>query len=503
MRRTPLRRLGPELSRLVTALTVPPRTRADLDPLVTVIDESKPSSMANPGADSVRAWAAHSAIVTTSCRTNDTAVQGILQKAPQQQRGARAAGPVEPTLPIVLADLVRRRRGGGHLRDDLEALLVLLPRVRPPFSDPGAAERQQDFKGAFLDFNLDLDLPPVCRPGPFRSTGSGRPLPGLPGCVRRATSTPHTRETRLYRCASHTQPPVLRPAGRAYHDGEASAEGRRRTTSRSTTALTGGAIPDATWTGQGASRARPGSTATCPITPGVSTAWFAARPSQVRLRCRRRPHSTPSHGSTLGRRRRSTRDPTWRTAPNGEDMAADAHAPARELTKQPTAKRCRRSAGRPEEGPLNCASGQGAESAAGKALPDEAKLPMVPRLMTSPTSGRRTLNTPAADDTEELRPPSGRCRRMSAGDGDRHGCGDCFDGPGSMAADFGLPVITPEQQELFLRGRTNSALNLATMDWQHADTDVWRIYRLVDRRTSTTTSASASDPHRRSEEPSK
>ena len=164
--------LGPELSRLVNGVTVLAKdARKNLDPLVTVIDESKPIlDSQTESADSVRAWAAHLATVTKQLQTNDTAVQGILQKAPQATDEVRALlDRLQPTLPIVLANLVSVGEVAVTYRDNLEALLVLLPQGAAAIQAIQVPNKntKQDFKGAFLDFNLNLNLPPVCSTGFF------------------------------------------------------------------------------------------------------------------------------------------------------------------------------------------------------------------------------------------------------------------------------------------------------------------------------------------------
>ncbi|BCO36327.1 MCE family protein [Mycobacterium heckeshornense] len=164
--------LGPELSRLVNgATTLAKDARKNLDPLVTVIDESKPIlDSQTESSDSIRAWAAHLATVTKQLQTNDTAVQGILRKAPQAADEVRALlDRLQPTLPIVLANLVSVGEVAVTYRDNLEALLVLLPQGAAAIQAIQVPNKntKQDYKGAFLDFNLNLNLPPPCTTGFF------------------------------------------------------------------------------------------------------------------------------------------------------------------------------------------------------------------------------------------------------------------------------------------------------------------------------------------------
>ena len=160
--------LGPELSRLVKGVdNLSADARRDVNELVALIDGVKPVLDAFP-ADSVQGWTSHLATVTKQLQTNDSAVAGLLQKAPSAVDEAQAlVDRLTPTLPIVLANLVSVGQVLVTYRADLEALLVELPM--------GAADAQgilvpnmntkQDYVGANLSFNLNINLPPVCSTG--------------------------------------------------------------------------------------------------------------------------------------------------------------------------------------------------------------------------------------------------------------------------------------------------------------------------------------------------
>jgi phospholipid/cholesterol/gamma-HCH transport system substrate-binding protein len=162
--------LGPELSRLVKGLNnVSSDARKNLDSLVALIDDSKPvldSEAQSSG--SLQAWASHLAVVTKQLQTHDSDLAGLLQKGPQAADEARQLlDRLTPTLPIVLANLVSIGQVAVTYRDDLEALLVELPQGAADIQGAGVANRnvKQDYNGAFLSFNLNLNLPPVCSTG--------------------------------------------------------------------------------------------------------------------------------------------------------------------------------------------------------------------------------------------------------------------------------------------------------------------------------------------------
>jgi phospholipid/cholesterol/gamma-HCH transport system substrate-binding protein len=160
--------LGPELSRLVKGVAnLSADARKDLDSLVDLIDDVKPVLDSFP-PDSVEAWAAHLAAVTKQLQINDPALAGLLQKGPAAVDEARGLfDRLSPTLPIVLANLVDVGQVAVTYRADVEALLVLLPEGTAVSQGilVGNKDHKQDYNGAFLSFNLNLNLPPPCTTG--------------------------------------------------------------------------------------------------------------------------------------------------------------------------------------------------------------------------------------------------------------------------------------------------------------------------------------------------
>lgn len=162
--------LGPEIQRFVkgsTALAID--SRANINELTTLIDQSKPvlDSQTDTG-DSIQAWASHLATISGQLRDQDAAVEGVIT------RGSPAADEVralldrfQPTLPVLLANLVSVGEVAITYQPNLEQLLVLLPQGTAVTSATGVANRhtKQDYKGAYLSFNLNLNLPPPCTTG--------------------------------------------------------------------------------------------------------------------------------------------------------------------------------------------------------------------------------------------------------------------------------------------------------------------------------------------------
>jgi phospholipid/cholesterol/gamma-HCH transport system substrate-binding protein len=162
--------LGPEISRIVKGSTaVAINARKNLDPLLTVIDKSKPIlDSQTDTADSIQAWARHLASITSSLQRNDESVRGLLQKGPAAVDEARQLfDRLNPTIPVLLANLVSLNQVLVTYRPGIEQLLVLLPQATSMIQGVNLANRdtKQPFAGAFLDFNLNINLPPPCSTG--------------------------------------------------------------------------------------------------------------------------------------------------------------------------------------------------------------------------------------------------------------------------------------------------------------------------------------------------
>ncbi len=162
--------LGPELSRLVKGTTnLAIDAHKNLDSLLTLIDESKPVlDSQTRSSDAIQAWAAHLATITSQLRDNDSAVAGLLHTGgPAADEARQLFDRLNPTLPIVLANLVSVGQVGVNYRDNLESLLVELPQGAADIQAVGVANHntKQDYLGAFLSFNLNLNWPPACTTG--------------------------------------------------------------------------------------------------------------------------------------------------------------------------------------------------------------------------------------------------------------------------------------------------------------------------------------------------
>jgi phospholipid/cholesterol/gamma-HCH transport system substrate-binding protein len=174
--------LGQELSRLFgggSKLAID--SRKNLDSILTLIDQSKPIlDSQTDSSNSIQAWAAHLASITTSLRNIEQnerstigqggAISGVLQSGSPFFLALRdVIDRLQPTLPTVLDNLVPVGDVLLTYRDNVEALLTELPQV---VADSGAIQLQdKDLKGPYrglgLSFNLNLNWPPPCTTGFF------------------------------------------------------------------------------------------------------------------------------------------------------------------------------------------------------------------------------------------------------------------------------------------------------------------------------------------------
>ncbi|MCT7657142.1 MCE family protein [Mycobacterium deserti] len=167
---TALGGLGPELARFFKGgSNLAIDATANLGDLTNLTDNVAPIlETQTDTADSVQAWADHLGTVTDQLRTNDAAVRGTLQGAPRAADEIRALfDRVKPTLPVLLTNLVSVGDVALAYQPNIEYLLVLLPTGTEAIQAVGVPNRntKQDYNGAFLSFNLNINLPPTCTTG--------------------------------------------------------------------------------------------------------------------------------------------------------------------------------------------------------------------------------------------------------------------------------------------------------------------------------------------------
>lgn len=160
--------LGPEISRIVQGSTqLAIDARANLDPLITVIDKSKPllDSQADT-SNAIHGWASHIADITRQLQNNDTSVAGLLKNGPASAQEARQLMErLQPTLPVLLANLVSIGPVAVTYQPAIEQILVLEPELVADVQAATLANRDTKHPGIYVAFNLNLNLPPACTTG--------------------------------------------------------------------------------------------------------------------------------------------------------------------------------------------------------------------------------------------------------------------------------------------------------------------------------------------------
>ena len=162
--------LGPEIARLVkgsTALAID--ARKHLSELTNLADNSAPLlDTQTHTSDSVQAWAAHLATITSEMRDQDQEFAGILRDGPAAADETRQLfDRLQPTLPVLMANLASVAPVLVTYQPSLEQLLVLLPMGVQTAQATHLADAKTDspYKGLQLNFNMNLNLPPPCATG--------------------------------------------------------------------------------------------------------------------------------------------------------------------------------------------------------------------------------------------------------------------------------------------------------------------------------------------------
>lgn len=162
--------LGPELTEIVDgATTLSIDARQNLDPMLALIDNVKPVlDTQTSTSESIQNWASQVATVTRELQIHDNDVAGVIDRGgPVLGEARQVVERLQPTLPVLLANLVSVGQVGLAYHDHIEQILVLLPQLMAVEQGTYAAnvDTKQDYKGMYLSFNLNLNLPPPCTTG--------------------------------------------------------------------------------------------------------------------------------------------------------------------------------------------------------------------------------------------------------------------------------------------------------------------------------------------------
>lgn len=167
--------LGPELSRIVKgATTLAHDARINLDSLTALVDQSAPVlNSQTESSNDIALWAASLADITAGLRERDSDLGGLIRD------GGSAAGEtrqlferLQPSLPVLLANLVSVNRVAIAYQPAIQQLLVLIPQGASFAGATVVPNRFSDkpYRGSYTDFNLNLNLPPPCTTGYLPAT---------------------------------------------------------------------------------------------------------------------------------------------------------------------------------------------------------------------------------------------------------------------------------------------------------------------------------------------
>ncbi|CAM5740867.1 MlaD family protein [Mycolicibacterium aubagnense] len=162
--------LGPELSRIVngsTSLAV--EAGKNVDPITQLIDQS-PAVLNSQvqTADSIATWAQRLASITGQFKAQNAAFAELLQLGgPALDEGRALFDRFAPALPVLLANMVSLGEIAVVYRHDIEQLLVLFPQGTALMSAIAVADSdlKTPYRGIYLDFKLNMNLPPPCNTG--------------------------------------------------------------------------------------------------------------------------------------------------------------------------------------------------------------------------------------------------------------------------------------------------------------------------------------------------
>jgi phospholipid/cholesterol/gamma-HCH transport system substrate-binding protein len=162
--------LGPELSRIVKGgANLSIDARKNLDPLVALIDNWQPVANSQiRTSNAIAAWASNVATVTSELQTHNEAVGALLNNSGAGLEQTRQLlDRLQPTLPILMSNLKSVSQVALTYQNDIESLLVIFPESiqAEQAGILGNLNTKQAYRGQYLSFNLNVNLPPPCTTG--------------------------------------------------------------------------------------------------------------------------------------------------------------------------------------------------------------------------------------------------------------------------------------------------------------------------------------------------
>lgn len=157
---------GPDLQKLIdsTRLFVQ-EANANSGETIQLLDQLGPLLDGQVvSSDAIRSWTSNLATFTDQLRASDPDLRAILEKGPNAAATAnKLFQDLQPTLPILLANLVSIGEVGVIYNAGIEQILVLYPPITAALMTAAGAGPADE--GAIVNFQLEVNDPPSCTTG--------------------------------------------------------------------------------------------------------------------------------------------------------------------------------------------------------------------------------------------------------------------------------------------------------------------------------------------------
>ncbi|MDV7354227.1 MlaD family protein [Rhodococcus oxybenzonivorans] len=157
---------GPDLQRLIdSARLFVEEADANSDETIDLIEQIGPLlDTQTVSSDAIRSWTQDLVTFTDQLRASDADIRGVLEKGPGTAvEATQLFQELQPTLPILLSNLVSVGQVGVIYNKSIEQVLVIYPPLTAALVTAAKGGPVED--GAIVDFALELHDPPACTTG--------------------------------------------------------------------------------------------------------------------------------------------------------------------------------------------------------------------------------------------------------------------------------------------------------------------------------------------------
>ncbi|EME23888.1 MCE family protein [Rhodococcus triatomae] len=157
---------GPDLQQLIdSARLFVQEANANVDATKTLIDQA--GALLDTQvvtSDEIRSWTKDLVTFSNQLRASDPQIRSLLEKGPDAAAEATELfQDLQPTLPVLLANLVSVGEVGVIYNKSIEQVLVIYPPLVAGLMTAALAGPEED--GAIVNFNLQANDPPPCTTG--------------------------------------------------------------------------------------------------------------------------------------------------------------------------------------------------------------------------------------------------------------------------------------------------------------------------------------------------